>query len=114
MLNINGVLYKSSRNKLQKTNLNIQCNSRKKVNKDDKNSSTDKRSIYIRGDKFVLDKSGFSLTRVADQTQNNNETLRRIDIGGLTYVAKSQNVYIRTNIHKTRNHLRFLFILIFK
>lgn len=71
------------------------------------------RTLFVSGNKFILDPSGCRLTRVstsstgATQSSVNRSILRRIDIGGLTYVAspKALNVFVRTSNHVSRAHL---------
>lgn len=97
LLNINGIIYKSTATKLQRKNSNetaikVPVNVKERV-------------IKVRGDRFVLDKNGKSLTRMSDTSIDDKKLFKRIDIGGLTYVAKSKNVFVRTDIHKTRSHL---------
>lgn len=60
------------------------------------------RSLYIRGEKFILDPTGRKLMRIHKIQKS---TIKRIDIGGLTFVEKSDNTFVRTDIHKTRNYL---------
>lgn len=98
LLNINGIIYKSTATKLQRKNSN---ESTIKVSAD----VNKERVIKVRGDRFVLDKNGKSLTRINDNSMDDKKLLKRIDIGGLTYVAKSKNVFVRTDIHKARSHL---------
>lgn len=68
--------------------------------------------MYVRGEKFILDESGKSLKRLTEQGKslNNKKTnIKRIDIGGVTYLPKSNNVLIRTNTHYARyvvNHAK--------
>lgn len=88
MLNINGVLYKSTGHKLQKT-----ISPRLK---------TFERTLFVRGEKFSLDPTGKKLTRAST---NSSMRMSRIDIGGLTYKATNNSTYIRTESHKTRSHL---------
>jgi hypothetical protein len=38
-----------------------------------------------------------------------NIPLKRIDIGGVTFVQKSSNVLVRTDTHNARNLLRWVF-----
>lgn len=95
LLNINGVFYKSTKNKLQKTDTQRES---------PKHKSSGERVLFVRGDKYILDKSGHNLTRV-QQPKADTFSLKRIDIGGLTYVAKSGNTFIRTDIHRARTHL---------
>lgn len=95
MLNINGVLYRSTSNKLQKTTVPT-------TNNNNSNSTNQKRLI-IRGQKFILDSSGTKLSRDND---SGNMSLSRIDIGGLTYKkASASGSYERDNSHQVRNHL---------
>ncbi|XP_020816110.1 zinc finger CCCH domain-containing protein 3 isoform X1 [Drosophila serrata] len=117
MVSIHGVMYK----KLSKN----------KITKLDARTATPRtlkpllsgRALFVSGNKFILDPSGCRLTRVlsssasrlptaaaaapAPQMSVNRAIKRRIDIGGLTYVAssKTQNVFIRTTNHVSRAHL---------
>lgn len=115
MLNINGVLYKSTRNKLQrKDNDSDKTQNLKAANILSTPKATG-RTLIVRGTRFVLDKNGFQMTRVADTNHSKQAAtvsmkqrphfLKRIDIGGLTYVATSQNVLMRTGNHLARTHL---------
>lgn len=80
MINISGVMYNSTSNKLVKT----------------------EKTLVIRGEKFTLDSSGTKLLR----DSGNNSKLSRIDIGGLTYKASQSGTYERDNSHQVRSHLR--------
>lgn len=102
MLNINGVLYKSSSTKLQKQSATASVdNKSRQLNRQSSNSNSC--SLYVRGEKFLLDPSGKKLERVS--TNQNVINKNRIYLGGLTYIAKSNNMYERTNSHNTRLHL---------
>ncbi|XP_055842336.1 zinc finger CCCH domain-containing protein 3 [Episyrphus balteatus] len=104
ILNINGVLYKSTRNKLERKDAPKVV---RPVNAPTPKKPTRERAIFVRGTKYLLDKSGFNLTRVATTKPSTTpmKSLRRIDIGGLTYIANSKNVLVRTDTHLTRNHV---------
>ncbi|XP_055913831.1 zinc finger CCCH domain-containing protein 3 [Eupeodes corollae] len=104
LLNINGVLYKSTRNKLERKDVSKVV---KPVNASIPKKATGERAIFVRGTKYLLDKSGFNLTRVATAKPSTSQmkSMRRIDIGGLTYVANSKNVLVRTDMHLTRSHV---------
>lgn len=91
MVNINGVLYKSTSNKLEKTTSLTSISS----------SSSEKRLI-IRGENFVLDSSG---TKLKLDGGNSSFKMSRIDIGGLTYKASQSGAYERDNSHQVRSHL---------
>lgn len=61
-----------------------------------------------------MDPSGKTLRRLSvdnkplkDKHRFYAKTLRRVDIGGVTYVQKSPDVLERTNIHHARTLLRF-------
>lgn len=101
LLNINGVLYKSSNTKLQKQPSASLDNKSRQLNRQSSNSNAC--SLYVRGEKFLLDPSGKKLERVSHN--QNAITKNRIYLGGLTYIAKSNNTYERTNSHNTRLHL---------
>lgn len=93
MVNINGVLYKSTSHKLEKSN-SISSQS---------NLSAAEKLLIIRGEKFVLDSSGTKLRRDSGGT---SLKLSRIDIGGLTYKESQSGSYERDNSHQVRNRLR--------
>ncbi|XP_030385288.1 zinc finger CCCH domain-containing protein 3 [Scaptodrosophila lebanonensis] len=113
MVSIHGVMYKkTAKNKLTK----LEANATATVAKSSPSlkATPSARTLFVRGTKFVLDPSGCRLTRVPVNTisthlpgRTSSPMLRRIDIGGLTYVAsaKAQNVYIRTTNHVSRAHL---------
>uniref|UniRef100_W8BV14 Zinc finger CCCH domain-containing protein 7 n=1 Tax=Ceratitis capitata TaxID=7213 RepID=W8BV14_CERCA len=130
MLNINGVLYRSTRNKLQRKDTNVTVNLLKSNRIQGlstkpasiKNSAqnigkiSNDRVLFVHGTKFILDKNGFKLTRIAPTNKPAigskksagvaQRLRRRIDIGGLTYVASpTQNVFVRTSNHLTLAHL---------
>lgn len=110
MLNINGVLYKSTTNKLQKSDVltpataTAQPKPLTRPNLTTSGVNTAKQLLFIRGEKFELESSGKSLRRI--NSDQNPFKLRRIDIGGMTYLAKpNSQTYERTESHKTRSHL---------
>lgn len=117
-LNINGILYKSNRRKLEKTVPNPY------VLKTPASTATaltaaqpSYRRLIVRGESFLLDASGKNLIRVssASSTPSMGQTksltppnaglLKRIDIGKITFVKKSNGTYERTDYHKSRYHL---------
>lgn len=102
LLNINGVLYKSSSTKLRKQPSTSIDNKSRQLNR--QSSTGNSCSLYVRGEKFLLDPTGKKLVRAASDSQN-AMTKKRIYIGGLTYIAKSNNTYEPTNSHNTRLHL---------
>lgn len=93
MVNINGVLYKSTSRKLEKTS--------------SQSSRLDplEKMLTIRGEKFILDSSGTKLKR---DSESGSVKLSRIDIGGLTYKASQDGAFERDNSHQVRSHLRYL------
>uniref|UniRef100_A0A182RA97 C3H1-type domain-containing protein n=1 Tax=Anopheles funestus TaxID=62324 RepID=A0A182RA97_ANOFN len=111
LVNINGVLYRSSTNKLQKsvsrTPSAIGHSPAKPASK------TKEHYLIIRGMRFALDRNGMKLRSVGNATVDTAASsrsiaeprLNRIDIGGLTYKARKDGIFIRTDNHKTRNHL---------
>ncbi|XP_052894920.1 zinc finger CCCH domain-containing protein 3 [Anopheles moucheti] len=111
LVNINGVLYRSSTNKLQKSVARsppaLDHSPVKPARK------TKERYLIIRGMRFALDRNGMKLRSVGNGTVNTaaasrittEPRLNRIDIGGLTYKARKDGIFIRTDNHKTRNHL---------
>lgn len=91
LVNINGVLYKSTSNKLEKSTSNLSTVS---LNPSEK-------MLIIRGEPFIS--SGTKLIRYA---KSSNIKISRIDIGGLTYKASVNGAFERDNSHQIRNHLR--------
>ncbi|GAB0099182.1 Zinc finger CCCH domain-containing protein 3 [Sergentomyia squamirostris] len=96
-LNINGVLYKSTANKLQKST----PSSREKC--PEKLKSCQDRVLFIRGEKFTVDGNGKRLRKC--NSASSALKLTRIHFGGLTYTAKKNGTYERTNSHLSRTHL---------
>lgn len=113
-LNINGILYKSSRRKLEKTTISNQY-TMNKANAAVSKPKQSYRRLIVRGESFLLDASGKNLIRMQacrKQTINENACtsagsalITRIDIGKITFVKKSNNTYERTDYHKSRYHL---------
>ncbi|KAH8319548.1 hypothetical protein KR067_005338 [Drosophila pandora] len=119
MVSIHGVMYKKiSKNKITKLDANRTAPMANSTSPRTLTRTLSGRTLFVSGNKFVLDPSGCRLTRVSTKSPTevtasapklsiNRTTLRRIDIGGLTYVAspKTQNVFIRTSNHLSRAHL---------
>lgn len=115
-LNINGILYKSNRRKLEKT---ASSTSNPYALSSVQTSSTKThpsyRRLIVRGENFLLDASGKHLVRVTAGTTTTTASnkpvpayagpLKRIDIGKVTFVKKSNGTYERTDYHKSRYHL---------
>ncbi|XP_053687686.1 zinc finger CCCH domain-containing protein 3 [Sabethes cyaneus] len=101
MVNINGLLYRSSTNKLQVSNNATPQNiTTTATNKE--------RCLKIRGTTFLLDPSGNKLRKVpsiSDQGPSSETKLGRIDIGRLTYMPKTDGTFVKTDVHRTRSHL---------
>lgn len=87
LLNISGVTYKSTSNKLVKASPNTKL-------------------LVIRGEKFTLDSSGTKL-QLDGSGSGSSLKLSRIDIGGLTYKASQSGAFERDNSHQVRSHLRY-------
>lgn len=65
------------------------------------------RRLTVRGENFLLDANGKNLIRMGG-TQNPSATekaIKRIDIGRITFVQKSNDTFERTDYHKNRFHL---------
>lgn len=108
-LNINGILYKANPRKLEKTTT---PNSKYSLNKTNINSNTDAsyRRLTVRGETFLLDANGKNLIKVQNEKQTMNGgcasgTIKRIDIGKITFMKKSNGTFERTDFHKNRFHL---------
>lgn len=101
-LNINGILYKSTKTKLQKT-----VNPSTATTEAAASSPDSQRTLIIRGERFTLDPTGKRLKKeTTGSALKSRASLKRIDIGGLTYVMQSNsNTYVQTNSHKSRYHL---------
>ncbi|EDW93162.1 zinc finger CCCH domain-containing protein 3 [Drosophila yakuba] len=114
MVSIHGVMYKKiSKNKITKLDASSSARVAKTTSPRTLQRTLSGRTLFVSGNKFILDPSGCRLTRVppsaagAVQSSVNRSILRRIDIGGLTYVAspKALNVFVRTTNHVSRAHL---------
>lgn len=88
MLNISGVLYRSTGKKLER--------------KSSFSSQPSEHQLLIRGSKFILDESG---KRLRLESEGSDSKMSRIDIGGLTYKASKNGGFERDNSHEVRNHL---------
>lgn len=93
LFNINGVLYKSSRSQLFKSPVKAA------------NSSPSGNALYIRGEKFLVTGNGNRLQR-APESPAISEPRKRLDIGGVTFVANDKGGFERTNSHMVRSYLR--------
>ncbi|XP_065361655.1 zinc finger CCCH domain-containing protein 3 [Calliphora vicina] len=129
VLNINGLLYKSTQNSLKLKNIVTvrPCNNpilkSSKATSCIKNTNNNLKAvqgltIFVRGTKYVMDANKFKLTRVtnsdnaATNIMANNKcsqapTRQRIDIGGYTYISlnSAKNVLIRTTNHLSRAYV---------
>ncbi|XP_005185656.2 zinc finger CCCH domain-containing protein 3 [Musca domestica] len=122
LLNINGLLYKSTRNSLKLKDLtNNSSNLENKSKKPTTTASDTKPSqgltIFVRGTKYIMDPQKYKLTRVTAATDGKEDgamsrnkagpTCRRIDIGGFTYIStpSKNNVLIRTRNHLARAYV---------
>ncbi|XP_049960134.1 uncharacterized protein LOC126480833 [Schistocerca serialis cubense] len=106
LIRIGGVLYKTSRTRLTRSRTQITSAKQLVV----KRHKTDKsRTIYIRGNKFIMDAKGKTLRQVPQNTNNNCPKdgkplpLKRVYIGGVTFVQKSSSLLVRTNTHTARS-----------
>ncbi|XP_050097010.1 zinc finger CCCH domain-containing protein 3 [Anopheles aquasalis] len=111
LVNINGVLYRSSTNKLQKSIPTARPAAAQTVRKGAK-----EQVLVIRGTRFALDRTGMRLRTIAGAGDGERKLggsirapephrMHRIDIGGLTYKARKDGTFVRTDVHRTRNHL---------
>ncbi|KAM7355149.1 zinc finger CCCH domain-containing protein 3 [Cochliomyia hominivorax] len=132
VLNINGLLYKSTKNSLKLKDMVRVRNSSDSPIKSSKILAAGQKSIanlvpksnqglsiFVRGTKYVMDANKFKLTRVTNnengstmlKTPNNNSSkapmCHRIDIGGYTYIStnSAKNVLIRTTNHLSRAYV---------
>uniref|UniRef100_A0A1B0FLB7 C3H1-type domain-containing protein n=1 Tax=Glossina morsitans morsitans TaxID=37546 RepID=A0A1B0FLB7_GLOMM len=113
LLNINGLLYKSTRNTLQLKESKVFCKPTSMLKPTLKTPLSIYKYIYVRGTKYLMDPEKFKLTRVVGtnvSASDENEKLksaicRRIDIGGITYTSTSKNVFTRTTYHLNRAYI---------
>lgn len=106
-LNINGILYKANQRKLEKTTT---PNNKYSLNKTKMKSNTDPsyRRLTVRGETFLLDANGKNLIKVQNEEPTTNSasgTIKRIDIGKITFMQKSNGTFEQTDFHKNRFHL---------
>lgn len=106
-LSINGIIYKSSKLKLRKTEVPNSFTPPKANSSAPKYAAPAYRRLCVRGENFLLDANGKNLIRLGD-TQNapvSETAIKRIDIGHITFVQKSNNTFERTDYHRSRFHL---------
>lgn len=108
LVQIGGVLYKTSKMKLTRSHTS-KCKSQD-VSQQDQSLKRHKMSssliVSVRGNKFLMDSTGKRLVKVSQKQAlsdcKNQTPVKRIDIGGVTFIQKSKNVLIRTNTHAAR------------
>lgn len=103
-LSINGIIYKSSKLKLRKTDVPSTFTSSNIAATTSTKFQPTHRRLTIRGENFLLDANGKNLIRL-DGSHSNASTTKRIDIGHITFVQKTNNTFERTDYHKNRFHL---------
>ncbi|KAK3912773.1 Zinc finger CCCH domain-containing protein 3 [Frankliniella fusca] len=95
VVNIGGVLYRSTRTSLTRTHSN----------------ESKEQILNIRGKKYVLDGKGTVLRPKCDPgdvghvdcAKKMKASISRVDIGGVTFTRRSDNTLVRTNSHFARN-----------
>lgn len=105
-LSINGILYKTNHRKLEKQHPATS-------NVPNQSKQSNYRRISVRGENFLLDTNGRNLVRATTPTSHAIQTMstssiksiKRIDIGKITFVHKSNGTFERTDYHKDRFHL---------
>ncbi|XP_053636023.1 uncharacterized protein ZC3H3 [Cherax quadricarinatus] len=97
IINIGGILYKST-----KTSLTKQLS--KTLQKSSAKSSSTGCIVWLRGDQFHLSAGGRSLKRITKGSEplDSNHSLSRVHIGGLTYSLTKAGQYELTKIHQAR------------
>ncbi|XP_058062495.1 zinc finger CCCH domain-containing protein 3 [Anopheles bellator] len=111
LVNINGVLYRSTPNTLQKSvpsSLSQRTQGQHVVPELARKGK--EHFLVIRGTRFALDRTGMRLRMVGSagpvpEKRPPETRMHRIDIGGLTYKARQDGTFVRTDVHRTRNHL---------
>lgn len=101
-LNINGVLYKCTKRKLHRSNNESTPVASNTTIANNNNQIS--RSVLVRGEKFIISSNGNKLIR---SEPTSLLKMKRIDVGGLTFIAKNNDIFERTNHHTTRSHLRY-------
>lgn len=106
-LSINGIIYKSSKLKLRKTDANSHHSSPANTASAASAFTPAYRRLIVRGENFLLDANGKNLIRLGGtpNTPSTETAIKRIDIGHITFVQKSNNTFERTDYHKNRFHL---------
>ncbi|XP_069674383.1 uncharacterized protein ZC3H3 isoform X2 [Periplaneta americana] len=109
LVRIGGVLYKTSKMKLTRS---LSSKDGPELGKRTTGQNLKKSSfvVYVRGNKFLMDSSGKTLVKAPEKVDRSsvNESyerrmpVKRVDIGGVTFIQKSTNVLIRTNTHNAR------------
>lgn len=102
-ISINGIAYRSTNMKLQKTTSERIAPALPTSSK----GSQSHRILYVRGEKFLLEPNGQCLLRSSTSTlvRTTTNVGDRIHIGGLTYVRSANNTYELTDYHMNRFHL---------
>ncbi|XP_042856756.1 zinc finger CCCH domain-containing protein 3-like isoform X2 [Penaeus japonicus] len=96
IINIGGILYKSTKTSLRK---------QLAKKSESENKTTDSMCVvHLRGDKFQVGAGGRTLKRVTDTARSGGTqpALSRVHIGGLTYSRTANGQYELTKVHQTR------------
>ncbi|XP_066998403.2 uncharacterized protein ZC3H3 [Anabrus simplex] len=122
LVRIGGVLYRTSRTKLTRSKATGAAITTVSQQRKLSTSTIIKKRrrncghiVYVRGNKFLMDPLGKTLRRIHTvNTANGNgqqtipvksNAIKRVDIGGITFVQKSCDLLMRTNTHNTRSLL---------
>lgn len=110
-LNINGVFYKSTRNKLQRHDHSNAAKAAAATPELTPSPGTNVRSFSVRGTKYTVSADGKRLqrNRIADplvvSSAKSAVRTARLDFGGLTYVQVAPGTFECNGSHRTRDHL---------
>lgn len=106
-LSINGIIYKSSKLKLRKTAVSSDHSLPNSTASAASTFTPAYRRLTVRGENFLLDANGKNLIRLGGtpNTPTTETAMKRIDIGHITFVQKSNNTFERTDYHKNRSHV---------
>lgn len=127
LLNINGVLYKSTRNSLKlremtcdSSTLTVKRPTQPSLVNGSGKQGSHGLTIFVSGTKYIMDSNKFKLTRVTDTAEQSLSAIqtkkfktpteagrKRIDIGGYTYILASsaKNVFVRSTNHLARAYV---------
>ncbi|XP_064466522.1 zinc finger CCCH domain-containing protein 3-like isoform X2 [Ornithodoros turicata] len=100
-INIGNITYRSFETKLLRTHRQALS----KYHRNNKGSPNKAKVLVVRGMTYSLDPSGKTLQRIADCPAVHKTPLKRIDVGGKTYVETTPGMLCKTPSSETRTFL---------